>query len=424
MTLTEKKTFRLHLIYSFFEGFIMGVLSLNEFILLRSMRGTNYEIATLVQFSVLVLLFSTVVNEFLKRVQNKKSLLRYIALFTRMPLFFLFFFPSNTYEIANNSYHIIFLSIFFVYYIAHPFVLPTINLFLKNAYSHQNFGKLYGYASTLNKIVILFATFFIGLWLDFDYFAFRYIYPIIGILGITSIFVLTKIDYTESVLTEIKPHFLNSVKNSFTDIYKILKHDRPYFHFQLGFMLYGFVWIGTMAAISIFFDQVLHLNYTSVAFYKNSYNLVAIIVLPFFGKLIGRTDPRKFGIYTFGTLLIFLVFLTLTEFFPFHVTIWGIKIYYILILAYISYGIFAATMALLWYIGSAYFCKKEDAANYQSVHLSLTGVRGVIAPVLGIAIYEWIDFKGVFGIGIVILLFSIAVMIFSLKKIPKISIKH
>ncbi|MFK5953138.1 MAG: hypothetical protein QM498_08770 [Desulfobacterium sp.] len=43
-------------------------------------------------------------------------------------------------------------------------------------------------------------------------------------------------------------------------------------------------------------------------------------------------------------------------------------------------GMFVAGMALLWTIGSAYFCSDEDTAEYQSLRLSLVGVRALFAP--------------------------------------------
>ena len=69
-------------------------------------------------------------------------------------------------------------------------------------------------------------------------------------------------------------------------------------------MFYGFAWMATAAVITIFFEKVLHLNYSSIAFYKNAYNTLAILLLPYFGKLIGKIDPRKFAVYTFGFMLL------------------------------------------------------------------------------------------------------------------------
>jgi len=73
-------------------------------------------------------------------------------------------------------------------------------------------------------------------------------------------------------------------------------------------------------------------------------------------------------------------------------------------------------MGIVWYIGSAYFSKDENAADYQSVHLSLTGFRSAFAPLVGIFFYKIIDFSGVFLIGIVSLLAAIAVLIISLRR--------
>ena len=42
-----KRSFRYHIIYSVIDGFILGLFALNEFILIKSLKGTNYQIAFL-----------------------------------------------------------------------------------------------------------------------------------------------------------------------------------------------------------------------------------------------------------------------------------------------------------------------------------------------------------------------------------------
>ena len=73
-------------------------------------------------------------------------------------------------------------------------------------------------------------------------------------------------------------------------------------------------------------------------------------------------------------------------------------------------------MALLWFIGSAYFCKPEEAGDYQSVHLSLTAVRAMFAPLLGVLFYELFGFTWTFLIAIISLLFGIVIMYWSYKR--------
>jgi len=414
---SEKKCFKIHTTHMFLEGIIDGALLLNEFILIKGLFGTNYQISFLFQFSVIVLLFSVLFNEIIKRARKKKSLLIWVGIITRLPLASLVFFPSNANVIMSNPiYAGVFLSVFLFYYLYKPAILPTINLLLRHNYQSQNFGKLYSYSTSIKKIIVLLVTFAFGLLLDVDNYAFTYVYPVLSLLGILSIFLLTLIDYEPKVLPEFKKSIWNSIKEIYFRMGEIVIRNKPYRDFEIGFMFYGFAWMATAAVITIFMDKALELNYFSISFYKNSYNFLAIILLPYFGKLIGKIDPRKFGAYTFAAMLMHLFFAALTIYFPYSVELFGIKFYLMLVISFLFYGVFTASMALLWGIGSSYFCNNEDAGDYQGVHLTMVGLRGLFAPVVGVFFFELIGYTGTFAIGIVFLLIAILMMVYSRKK--------
>ncbi len=414
----EQKTLRLHVWYSVIEGFIAGILALNEFVFIKSLKGNNYQLGLLFQFSVILYVFLIFLNEILKRIKDKKKLLRYTAVITRLPLVLLFFFPKSV-QLINSQpfYHFVFLGIFFIYYMAMPIIYPNINLFLKNSYRDEHFGRLYGYATSLNKIVMLIVTFLYGILLDIDNFAFTYILPLVAVGGIISVYLLSLIDFnTQNIIIEKKEAFSKSVKKSFNTMISILKKNKPYLHFEIGFMFYGFAFMISITVITIYFDKALHLNYSSVAFYKNVYNIISIALIPYFGKLIDKIDPRKFAVITWTSIMLFIFSLSLTEFFPQNVEIYGVRLYYMMIPYLIFHSIFAATMALLWSIGSAYFCEKNQAGDYQSVHLSLTGLRAVFAPTSGVIIYELFGFFTTFMLAIAALLIAIILMFWSYNK--------
>lgn len=411
----ESKVFRLHLLFSILQGVVVGVFALNEFVFIKDILGTNYQLSVLIQFSALVFLFSIFVNEFLRRVKNKRKMLRIAAIITHAPLISLAFFPSQrgNYE-QTDLFNYIFLALFFMFYTHTVIVLPAINQMLKNNYSHENFSKLYSYSSTINKVVIMFTTVGFGFLLDFNNYSFVYSYPLVATLGMISVFLLSRIDYVDR--PPIKLSFWKSSINSLKYTIEILKTNRPYLHFEIGFMLYGFGWMVSTAVIPIYFNDVFGMNHASYGFYKNGYNLLAIILLPYFGSLLGKIDPRKFGVYTFGSLMLFVIFLGLAGWFPVYYQFGEIRIYYTLIIAYGFYGVFAATMALLWFIGSAYFCKKEDAAQYQSIHLTLTGVRSLVSFQIGVALYQMVGYSFTFGLAAFSLMLSVLVMYFSYKR--------
>ncbi len=415
LTAQEKHALRLHLFYSILDGIVLGVLALNEFVFLKSMHGSDFQIGILFQFSVLVFIGLVIINEWLRRIANKKRLLKITALLTRLPLLVLLIFPShNEPESYTNFYHLVFLAVFFVYYLASPILYPTINQMFKNIYSHQNFGMLFARIGAVNKVVMLISTFVYAWGLDIMPSLFVYVLPSMAPIAIVSIFLLSSIPYHQT-FTSPKTPFLLSIKTGVQRMYHLLFHNKAYLHFEIGFMLYGFAFMSTVAVITIYFDVVLQLNYSSVAFYKNAYNILAIVLMPYFGKLLGEIDPRKFAAITFSAMLLFLFFLSITQYMPYYFMVYDIKIYYSMIFYILFHGVFAATMALLWYIGSAYFGKKEDAGDLQAVHLSLTGVRAAFAPLLGIALYQYFGFSFTFGLAIFTLGLSVCLMFWSKK---------
>jgi hypothetical protein len=414
----EKRTFKLHLFYNVIDGLAAGALILNEFIFIKSLKGSNVQLAFLFQFSMVVFLFAMVANEVLRRYTNRKNLLRVIGVVTRLPLIGFAFFPNVSGKGLEPVYHYLFLSVFLLFYTSRIAVYPSINQYLKGNYRHEHFGRLFSYATTLQKILTMVSTFVTGWLLDVNPNSYKFFYPLVGILGVVSIFQLTKIDFVQQVSQTMSPMW-QAVGNSFQRIYNILKFNLPFRHLEIGFMLYGFAWMSTHAVITIFYKEALDLNYSSVAFYNNAYNLVAIIVLPHFGKLIGNKDPRRFGIITFGSLLLFIFFTGLTEWLDVHFEVLGIKLYVSLLVAVVFNGLFMGSMPILWGIGSSYFCKPHEAADFQSVHMFLTGIRALFAPLIGIQLYEWYGFSITYLAGILLLFAAIALMLYSESRFAK-----
>lgn len=413
----EKRTFGLHLGYTVLDNFVAGILTLNEFVFLRSLQGSSYQLSFLFQFSVLVFIFLVFISEWLKRVNNKQKLIRITGFLTRAPLAILLFFPRNEAAMeATSVYHLIFLVIFLVYYLGNPIIFPNINLFLKGNYQHENFGRLYSLATLTGKVFMLLTAFAYGVILDLDKFAFTWVFALAAIAGITSTYLLSGINFKEELAETPKDSFWKSVIKSATGMRAILKNNVPFRHFELGFLFYGFAFMSTVTVMTIFFEKQLGLNYFSVATYKNAYNILALFMIPVFGKLLGKIDPRKFAAITFTSIMLYLLSLVLTYYYPGSTNIGSFRFYYGMIPFVLFHAVFAATMSLLWSIGSAYFCKPHEAGEYQSVHLFLTATRAIFAPLLGVIFYELYGFVFTFSLGAISLFAGILIMIWSYKK--------
>ena len=412
---SEKKTFRLHFTYASLDGIILGILILNEFVFLKSLGGSSFKIGVLFQFSVVVLIFLLFFNEYLRRVRNKRKMLRWTAILTRLPLVLMLFFPQSQ-EPVTETQHLLFLAVFFAFYMANPVLYPTINLLLKNNYRHEQFGKLYSWSASSAKMMMLVATFLFGFLLDHDPFAFRYVYPVAGLLSIYSIFMLAQIPFDTVPYEAAKKDFVSSIRDSLLNHWNILKNNQPYRDFEIAFMLYGFAFMSTFPVFTIFYEKQLGLSYSDVAFYKNVFNILSVIMIPFFGRFLGRTDPRRFAVLAFSVMSVYIFFTGLTQYLSFSSELFGIQIYYSLFIGVVFNGVFMAMIALLWYVGSAYFSRAEEAGDYQAVHSSLTGIRALFAPLLGVLFYETIGFTGTFIMAIAVLWAAVWVNMHSLRK--------
>lgn len=417
LQLNEKQTFRLHLGFMLTDGLVQGVLVLNEFVFLRSLNGSSYQLSFLFQFSVIAFIFLIFISEWMKRVKNKQKLVRVTGLLTRMPLALLLFFPGHSSAFTVDSiYHYIFLIVFLIYYLGNLVIFPMINLFLKSNYRHENFGPLFSYTTLANKIIMLIVAFLYGWVLDIDPSAYRWVFAIAAVSGTLSTYFLSKIHFTETELPKYPGGMWISVKQSVKSLKNIMRDNLPFRHFEWGFMFYGFAFMSTTTVITIFFEKELGLNYFSVASYKNLYNIVALFLIPFFGRTLSKIDPRKFAAITFLSIMGFLLSLVLTYYLPEHIFLFGVKFYYAMIPFIIFQALFAATMSLLWSIGSAYFCKPSEAGDYQSVHLFLTSARSLFAPLLGVLFYELYGFVFTFMVGVGFLVIAIGIMIWSYKR--------
>lgn len=407
----ELRTFYLHITFSIIDGMIRGALLLNEYVFIKSLNGSSYQLSVLFQSSVIVLLLSVFFNELIYRAKRKRKLLRRAGFLTHLPLLFLLFFPQNPEVYTIHSiYHYIFLFIFFTYYLSYPIVLPTINLFLKNAYSQENFGRMYGVSASVRQVLLMITVFLLGLLLDADDFSFTWFFPVLGVLGFLSIVLFSRIEYIPKTVADYSEGIMQAVVSSFKKMVHILRTNKAYLDYQIAFLFYGFSFMSTRSVINIFYDKELALNYSSVAFYQNAYNILAIIMLPFFGKLIGSVDPRKFTVLPFISLAGYILFIGLSAYIPMHFELWNLEIYIMLLIATLFYSLFTSTMPISWNIGSSYFGSNEEAGNYQSIHLFATGLRSIFAPLLGVALYEWLGFSWTFAIAIFSLLVGIYIL--------------
>jgi hypothetical protein len=418
----EKRTFLLHLFYALLDGLSLGIIALNEFVILRTVGANTFEVSLLFQIATLMLPFSIFMVHVIAAVKDKQRMLRVLAFVSRAPLLLFMFFPAFVRTHPHQQFFVLaYLVIFQLYYLANPFILPVLNLFTRAGYGPKRFGKLFGLAMSLTQLLTLGATLAFGFILDVQPDNYRYVFPVLGIMGISGIFLIS---YMPAASQQQGDKGLRAAilavpyKRIFRESLEILRKNRAFAQFQMAMMCYGTGFLMSQAIITVYLAKYFQLSYPEIAFYKNISLLVAIFSYPYFGRHLDRKDPRILAAMCYGFNLLFYLFLLLGKAWSQEVSVMGHRLVHFIFAAFLIQGLFASSMGMVWGIGSSYFAPAEEAARYHSIHLSLTGIRGILAPPIGVIVFKLSGYYGSFGCAIGMQLLAMTIMYLSLKRRP------
>jgi MFS family permease len=284
-------------------------------------------------------------------------------------------------------------------YSANSLLIPAQNSIYQHNIRPQRRSSIYGYTMSLSMIVSVSLTFVAGRVLDIHEASFRWILVITGIAGFISSFLLSRIKIQEPLVDTPKMKEALSIKDTLMEPIRrslsLMKSNKPFAAFERSFSIYGMGFIMMMPIIPIYMVDRLQMSYTNNFLAKGILSQVGMLFLaPLFGRLHDRMHPFKFIGISFAILMIFPLLMVLSS-------IWAGESVTAVIIVFIAYTIFGLAMTginMAWNMSSIFFAGNEDAAMYQSVHVTLTGVRGMIAPVLGFVLLRVFGIESVFWV--------------------------
>jgi len=193
---------------------------------------------------------------------------------------------------------------------------------------------------------------------------------------------------THLYLHQLHPEDIATITNI-----RLLKEDKAFAAFERNFSIYGMGFIIMTPVVPIYLVNHLQLSYTSNFLAKGIISQIGLLFLsPLLGRLHDRIHPFRFISIAFGMLVAFPVMIIISSFF--------IRMHFVAVglvfIAYLMFGIAMAAVNISWNMSSIFFAGKDEAAMYQSVHVTMTGIRGIIAPVLGYILMKAFNIMAVF----------------------------
>ena len=268
---------------------------------------------------------------------------------------------------------------------------------MKKVYSDDYRGRAMGYVRMEMAIVAVFASYLGGFLLD--HFSYRYIFPLGAIFGVLSVAFFGRIKVKKENMKPQKKKQGILPK----EILEVFKKDRPFALFQTIFFVRGFAALMAMPLFPIFLVDYLGISNTSMGKLISLSSIFLIFSYFFWGHYIDKKGSCRSL-----TLSFFLAsFIPLCYFFA--STIW-----YIIPASIISgFTLGAGEIARIHFITNR--VKSRDVPTYQGIDFTLMGLRGIIAPFLGVALIYWIDIRFVFIISFCLIAISSLIMFLSTR---------
>ncbi len=264
--------------------------------------------------------------------------------------------------------------------------------------------------------------------------AYRIVYPIAGALGMFGVILLPRL-HIRGERAEIRSHrkpgseripregmiepfsltALISPGQVFGHMYKILRLDRRFRHYCVAQLLTGIANLMTVSLAATIITRNLDMD-PAWDFWVCTAIIVAIPRLAMLGSLrrwgrlfdrVGVVRFRVVNVIMWTTSLVFglIASLIAVDMTPFGSTQSLIAIIFFALRA-LAQGMGYAGGALAWNLGHLHFAKPEEAEMYMGIHVSLTGLRGIIAPLGGIWLWHNAGWSA-WSVWLVAILFSL-----------------
>jgi MFS family permease len=267
-------------------------------------------------------------------------------------------------------------------------------------------NRLWSQTLIISTVVSMVVAELTGILMDHDPYAYRWLFPLAGVVSMFGIWIQSRLPLRGGYkLTSHPPAatFEGVVLKPIRSFIALLRADRSFAKFENFFFMYGFAFMLLSPVLPAYMVDVAGMQYKQTQLAGGVlYQLGTLIFPPLWGRLLDRTGPYK---------LCSIIFCILA-FYPLTLLggpLWlklGVPLPWTVYVAHVIFGAGMSGIAVAWNLAPLSFSGKADASQYTGAHVTLTGVRGMIAPIVGALVLHRLGYPYVFGLAA--LVFSIA----------------
>jgi hypothetical protein len=256
-------------------------------------------------------------------------------------------------------------------------------------YHHSYRARVAGKLATIDALTIALAGTIIGFSLDWDPRAYRILFPLLAVAGALGALAYRRVPFrrhrqhldAERRTCVTKRPSLNPLV-----IAGVLAADAPFRAYMACMFALGLGNLMAYPLLAIVLTDQFSAGYgTSIAITTVIPLICVTLAIPFWSRRLERMHVTRFrAVHAW-------IFVSASTLMVLGVASHQIALLY---LAAVATGIGWGGGVLAWNLGHQHFAPRARDAEYMSVHITLTGIRGFLGPLIAVQAYSWLAPSG------------------------------
>jgi MFS family permease len=391
----ERSTASLLIGAALFNGVVQSLNQTQDIIARKALHAQDWQLMLMTMIWPISNFFSIWWGRVFEKSCHKSRMLLIVGIVGRLSLVYAIW-------LATMNEYLVLLALLFS---ANSILIPAQNSIYQRNINVSRRAKVFGYTTSVSQLISVGVTFAAGRMLDLNEQTFRWVLVATGLCGFMHAAFLSFIRIQEPITKKVceKVNWRETAVAPIKRTLTLLKENKQFAAFERSFSIYGMGFIMMQPIIPIYLVDRLQLSYTTNFLAKGILSQVGLLLLsPMIGKIHDRMHPFRFISGSFAILMFFPLLIVVSS-------LWQGSAVMPTVLVFIAYAVFGVAMAavnMAWNMSSIFFAGKDDASMYQSVHVTMTGIRGLIAPVLGFTLLKLFGITMVFVVAAGFLLWA------------------
>jgi MFS family permease len=253
-------------------------------------------------------------------------------------------------------------------------------------YPRADRARIAGKMATVQALALALVGFVIGTAMDIDEWSFHWLFPLVAVGGLVGNSIYRKVrlrGQRRLARAELDGRAGKRFSLNPAVVFRVLRDDAMYRRFMSCMFVFGLGNLMLAAPLAIVLNDGFHVSYrTGILISAAIPAAIMPLSIPLWSRLLDKRHVVEFrAIHAWSFVLA-----SLLQF----LGAWWSELSFFWLAAVVN-GIAYGGGVLAWNLGHHDFAPAHRDSEYMGVHVTLTGLRGLIAPFLAVGIYMWFD---------------------------------